>query len=1160
MSARQEIMAVLAIGGRVDNSFGKIGNALTGLGYEVDKISQRLISFGKESLDLYAGYDDDLRAIKMKIGDATSAEMDELDKQMAAWAASTRYHATDVSSAVKEATTSGWKLEDIYSGMPLVLDLAAAAEMGLVDAMEYLNSAMAGQGVAFSNGEKFIDQWLKTANNTRANVAELGESMETLGSLASFADSTEELYTILGAMANFGTKGSEAGTLLRAVLLRVIAPTKKASDALAELGATEAELAELENADLGLSAQRMAEMGFSAYDAQGNLKPLIQIVNELRDSLDGMTEQERYTVLSDIFPTRTIRGILDLLKYTEDEYASLMATITDSDGYAAAVADYQEAGIGGAMRTFESRVEELERVVGDALDEETSWALDTLGEWALGLASIDEDAMNVLVGGLTGIAAAGPGLMLAGGAMRMLGWLATPTGMVVGTIMAVATLTGALVALNQNRTKDAFGTMEVDIEELRPYVAALGEDFQQAYGDVTTFSGAVEDAVSAYDAAAISFSQELLTKALAGAAMTPDEAATLQGLGQELVTQVKAGVQAKTDETGAWLTWLFGGENAFQGTDTEGMLERDVLWTANGYYSSLKEEAYEIGEGLRDAMTEAFEDKTLDGTEYARIMAYYEELNAVLSEVEDYDSRVRQQILRHKAASVTEESFDQVMGLYQEYMDQDLTTMETSYEDERARLAEGYDTAIAWTGIDPTTGRIIDGQRYNNLVNGLTPDGREITQADIDEWIEKGYLNPETMKFKTIAQRDAALEMVDAKYAGKRDSIYATYGELAAIAFATMAQGEGTGHGWNLLSALMEGQDPGGNFSWDKVDTKALMDQGLLTGDSDVDMMNLQLVAGKYIEMLEPFRNLPLISDWIEWLDNIQVATDQVEEWVRNREDFVSSGGTFDPSGYFATPKQLEANRAYWDAQEAYSAKASELEQKQAELTQLNENIATAEGRLTGKSDVPYWYETSNAGRMYDIKHLPQYKEQREALEKEIAALQLEATEAENKMNTLALDVQLPDGATLAKETLEGAQTHFDNHPLAVSAYIVIHHPGAEGSEGGLEEYAQGGRATTASIFGEAGAEWAIPESHSQRTADLLDSARSASGFTWPELIARTGGLNAEPSHEPVQMVYAPVIHAGDARGVEKVLLADKERFFRMMKEYREREEMASYG
>ena len=100
-----------------------------------------------------------------------------------------------------------------------------------------------------------------------------------------------------------------------------------------------------------------------------------------------------------------------------------------------------------------------------------------------------------------------------------------------------------------------------------------------------------------------------------------------------------------------------------------------------------------------------------------------------------------------------------------------------------------------------------------------------------------------------------------------------------------------------------------------------------------------------------------------------------------------------------------------------------------------------------------------------------------------------------------------------------------------------------------LPGFAEGGRATTPSIFGDAGAEWAIPEEHTQRTADLLNAAREASGFTWGELLERNGGLNAGGGDINVNISsYAPVIHANDATGVAEELAKDKARLGEIVK------------
>jgi hypothetical protein len=113
----------------------------------------------------------------------------------------------------------------------------------------------------------------------------------------------------------------------------------------------------------------------------------------------------------------------------------------------------------------------------------------------------------------------------------------------------------------------------------------------------------------------------------------------------------------------------------------------------------------------------------------------------------------------------------------------------------------------------------------------------------------------------------------------------------------------------------------------------------------------------------------------------------------------------------------------------------------------------------------------------------------------------------------------------------------------------------------GTVKYADGGRAVEAAIFGEAGPEWAIPESHTQRTAELLNSTRLASGFSWPELIASTGGLGSGgTTYNTTKLVFAPVIHAMDAKGVKEVLEEERRRFEIWYEEKKREEERSSWS
>lgn len=112
-------------------------------------------------------------------------------------------------------------------------------------------------------------------------------------------------------------------------------------------------------------------------------------------------------------------------------------------------------------------------------------------------------------------------------------------------------------------------------------------------------------------------------------------------------------------------------------------------------------------------------------------------------------------------------------------------------------------------------------------------------------------------------------------------------------------------------------------------------------------------------------------------------------------------------------------------------------------------------------------------------------------------------------------------------------------------------------SDFSMVRFAEGGRAEEASIFGEAGPEWAIPESHTHRTAELLAAATKASGFSLGEIEERSGGLSAEADNVP-PIVFSPTIHMGQSADSNALI----ERMQRMMEDalrQRDREKRYEY-
>ena len=192
---------------------------------------------------------------------------------------STQYSASEAAEALNYLALAGYDAATASEVLPSVLNLAAAGGMDLAYASDLATDAMSALGIAASNENltNFGDKLAVTAQKSNTSVSQLGEAILTVGATAKdLAGGTTELNTALGILADSGIKGSEGGTHLRNVLLALQTPTEAAASAL-------------------------EKYTNGVYDAEGNMRPLNDILGELNGSLSEMTQEERTGVINKIF-------------------------------------------------------------------------------------------------------------------------------------------------------------------------------------------------------------------------------------------------------------------------------------------------------------------------------------------------------------------------------------------------------------------------------------------------------------------------------------------------------------------------------------------------------------------------------------------------------------------------------------------------------------------------------------------------------------------------------------------------------------------------------------------------------------------------------------------------------------------------------------------
>lgn len=248
---------------------------------------------------------------------------------------STKYSAAQASSALNFLALSGKSAEESVAALPTVLNVAAAGGMELASASDMITDAMSALGLETSQMSTFADQLAVTSQKSNTSVSQLGEAILTVGGTAkTLSGGVVEINTALGILADNGIKGSEGGTMLRNVILSLSAPTSTA-------------------------AAELSKLGVSAFDSNGQMKPLQETFANLGGALFQLTEQERTEALSNIFNKVDLKGVNALLGTSAERFDELSGYISDCSGAAAQMAATMDDNLKGDLTIMQSALEGL---------------------------------------------------------------------------------------------------------------------------------------------------------------------------------------------------------------------------------------------------------------------------------------------------------------------------------------------------------------------------------------------------------------------------------------------------------------------------------------------------------------------------------------------------------------------------------------------------------------------------------------------------------------------------------------------------------------------------------------------------------------------------------------------------------------------------------
>lgn len=269
--------------------------------------------------------------------------------------ASTKYSATESAEALNYMALAGYDAETSMAMLPNVMNLASAGCFELQRASDMVTDTQTAFGISIERTTQLVDEMAKAASTGNTSVEQLGDAFLTVGGLAqelnggfvtledgtkAEVDGIQELEIALTAMANCSIKGSEAGTHMRNMLLKLASPTAEGAEAFQNLGV-------------------------KVFDAQGKMRSLKDIFGDLNTSLGKLTQQEKLQAISEIFNTRDTASSVALLDAIGQDWDHIGESILNAQGAAEQMAETQLDNLAGDITTFKSALEETKITISD---------------------------------------------------------------------------------------------------------------------------------------------------------------------------------------------------------------------------------------------------------------------------------------------------------------------------------------------------------------------------------------------------------------------------------------------------------------------------------------------------------------------------------------------------------------------------------------------------------------------------------------------------------------------------------------------------------------------------------------------------------------------------------------------------------------------------
>jgi TP901 family phage tail tape measure protein len=303
--------------------------------------------------------------------------------------------AADAAASMTLLGKAGLSVSDVMKGVRGTLLLSTAAQIDQATAADLTASALNAFQLKGSKATMVADLLAGSAQSAQGEITDMGFALQMAATVGhQSGQSIQDTVTAITQLAKAGIKGSDAGTSIKTMMLRLMAPTKDV-------------------------AKTMKDLGINVRDASGHIKPMRDLISTFTAGMSKLGPAQRDAAMQQIFGTDAIRAGLIVLTGGVKAYDELKASVTKS-GQASAIAKAQTDGYKGSLDQFKSATEGAAIAFGSMLLPALTMGIHVITEVVSAISNLPAPVRGTMLALLGMAAVMGPLAIVAVNVIRSL--------------------------------------------------------------------------------------------------------------------------------------------------------------------------------------------------------------------------------------------------------------------------------------------------------------------------------------------------------------------------------------------------------------------------------------------------------------------------------------------------------------------------------------------------------------------------------------------------------------------------------------------------------------------------------------------------------------------------------------------------------------------